>query len=216
MKNSISSSKKSICIPNTISSDVFHPYGKEECRRILGLNTEKKIILYGAMSALEDPNKGWRYLKKALEKLDTNKYMLVVFGSNNSIEVATGIEVKSVGYIFDELHMALLYNAADVIAVPSEQESFSFTTMEALTCGTPVVAFDVGGIGDQVINGENGFLVIPFDISEFAEKIIYTTNHFYSREKLFDLQMMRFSEEVVAKRYMEEYRKVLIRTSKVN
>ena len=62
------------------------------------------------------------------------------------------------GYLKDEYSTALVYNAADIFIAPSLAEAFGYVVMEALSCGTPVVGFNVGGIPDMISHKQNGYL----------------------------------------------------------
>jgi glycosyltransferase involved in cell wall biosynthesis len=70
-----------------------------------------------------------------------------------------------------------LYAAADLMVVPSLQENLAATIMEPLACGTPVVAFGIGGNTDMIDDGENGFIARPFDPSDLAACIARVLHH---------------------------------------
>jgi len=76
----------------------------------------------------------------------------------------------------DGLSLVVLYSAADVMVVPSLQEAWGNTVMESLSCGTPVVAFNTGGIPDMVEHKKNGYLAKPFDVSDLACGIEWLLN----------------------------------------
>ena len=90
-------------IGNPISGDEFIPRDKDECFRLVKLSTKKKVILFGAVNATSDRNKGFDNLRKSLSKLDRSKYILLIFGGviDGDFE---GFETVSTGYIYDELH----------------------------------------------------------------------------------------------------------------
>ena len=68
--------------------------------------------------------------------------------------------------------LSTYYRAADVCLVPSRSESFGLVALEAAACGTPVVASDVGGLRDNVVEGATGFLVASRDSDAFARRVI--------------------------------------------
>ena len=70
-----------------------------------------------------------------------------------------------------------LYAAADVMVVPSLQENLAATIMEPLACGTPVVAFGIGGNVDMIDHESNGFIARPFDIDDLASCIRRVLRH---------------------------------------
>ena len=75
------------------------------------------------------------------------------------------------GYIQDEQTLIELYNLADVFVAPSQQENYPNSVLEASACGTPVVAFRIGGIPDIVSHKESGYLAPYCDIEKLAAGI---------------------------------------------
>jgi glycosyltransferase involved in cell wall biosynthesis len=101
-----------------------------------------------------------------------NDVELVVFGhQSHAQDQHFGYKVHHVGFIQDERLMALLYSALDVFVAPSVEDNLPNTIAEAIACGTPCVAFTIGGIPDMITHRANGFLATPFDVDELAEGI---------------------------------------------
>lgn len=161
-------------IPNGIDINKFKVLNKNECRKILNLPTEGKVIIFGAVGSTTDPNKGFQYLQptlmELLKKHDTTNVKLVVFGSiRPSIAPDMGLETRYIGRLNDDISLNVLYSSADVILVPSIQENLPNVIMESMACGTPAVTFNVGGISDLIDHKINGFMANPFNVSELAE-----------------------------------------------
>ncbi len=76
------------------------------------------------------------------------------------------------------------YNAASMVVVPSHYESFGMVALEAMACGTPVIASDVGGLSLNVADGFNGYLVPKGDVSELAYKMELLLEHQQLRAQL--------------------------------
>jgi len=162
-------------IPNGIDLNRFKPIDKNTAKDILCLSKDKKLILFGAISALSDKRKGFSLLKDALKKYSSKKNKdieLIIFGSSKPRnEEDLGFKTHYLGQLNDEIFLALVYSAADVMIVPSIQEAFGQTASESLACGTPVVAFSNTGLLDIVDHQENGYLAKPFDTTDLANGI---------------------------------------------
>jgi glycosyltransferase involved in cell wall biosynthesis len=83
-----------------------------------------------------------------------------------------GIRVRNLGSINAEEQLVQLYRAADLCVVPSRQENLPNMIMETMSCGTPCVAFAVGGVPELVAHGENGYLAHPGDVEDLARGIL--------------------------------------------
>jgi glycosyltransferase involved in cell wall biosynthesis len=95
---------------------------------------------------------------------------LVVFGAADGVPFG-GMKTYWTGRIDSEQKMTALYNAADLMCVPSRQDNLPNTAVEACACGVPVVAFDIGGLSDIVEHMQTGYLAKPFDTADFARGI---------------------------------------------
>jgi glycosyltransferase involved in cell wall biosynthesis len=165
-------------IPNMIDTDVFKSFDGSLSRKLWNLPTKKKIILFGAINSTNDVNKGYKELVGALLAVNDQNIELVVFGSSNGeISLSDKYNTHFLGHISDDVSLVTLYNSADVVVVPSLQENLSYTIMESLACGTPVVAFDVGGNRDLIDHKVNGYLASPFNTLDLATGIEWVLNN---------------------------------------
>ena len=169
-------------IPYSINLDVFTVLDQILYRKKLGLPRDKKLILFGAASHLSDRRKGFDLLLSALGHLKTQdlhqNLHLVVFGSDTLPPVVgdLGYTSQCMGKLTREEDIAALYGACDVFAAPSREDNLPNTVIESLACGTPVVAFDTGGMPDMIEHLRVGYLAKPFDIQDFAKGIHQLTN----------------------------------------
>jgi glycosyltransferase involved in cell wall biosynthesis len=155
-------------VPNCLDLDLFTPADQEGCRKRFGLPLDKKLVLFGAASP-SDLRKGRDLLADALGSL-TMDVELVVFGAADGVPFG-GMKTYWTGRIDSEQKMTALYNAADLMCVPSRQDNLPNTAVEACACGVPVVAFDIGGLSDIVEHMQTGYLAKPFDTADFARGI---------------------------------------------
>jgi glycosyltransferase involved in cell wall biosynthesis len=165
-------------IPNGIDTGIFRPIEKSAARMSLGLPLDKKLILFGAMNSTGDKRKGFPHLVSALKQLSARdpsmKPECVIFGSTEGAPVEIpGFHVHNLGKVPGEERLALVYSAADVFVAPSVQENLANTVMESMSCGTPVVTFNIGGMPDMIDHQTNGYLAKPFDTSDMARGIAW-------------------------------------------
>ena len=206
-------------IPNGVDLDVFHPIDRARAREASGLSADRPIIIYGAMRATRDPRKGFRELLTALAKFrETPAHqgaVLVVFGDLKPGDLPDlGIESRYVGYIGDDRHLARLYASADIAVMPSLQEAFGKTTIEAMACGTPVVAFDSGGPRDIIDHRVDGYLARPLDTDDLARGIAWSLTEQRTGGGVLGLRARakveaKFDIAVVAARYHALYQTAL-------
>lgn len=158
-------------VPNPIDTSVFTPMDQQQARGELGLPAQVKAAVFGGMGATRFHGKGWDLLRQAVELLPEDTWELWVFGSDVPETTIGPVRIRSLGVISDPQRLAKVYSAANVHVVPSRMESFSQTAAESIACGTPVVAFKVGGLVDVVAHEDLGILVDPFDTTAFAAAI---------------------------------------------
>ena len=201
-------------IPNGLDTKQYKPIEKSLARSILGFPQNKQLILFGAMSATSDPRKGFNLLQSALQKLSQSGWgeqvELVVFGSSqpkNPTEL--GLKSHYLGRLNDDISLSLVYAAADVFIAPSVQDNLPNTVMESLACGTPCVAFDIGGMPDMIDHQQNGYLSKPFDIDDLARGIAWVLEDEERLQKLGvngrEKVEQNFTVEIQANSYMSLY-----------
>ncbi len=216
-KGGLSKNKKIFVVPNPIRTDTFKPIDKKTARQKLKLPVDKKLILIGAMN-LKDERKGFQFLIEALNILNNSKLSdgleLLVFGklSDESLQKIP-IKTHQLGKLKDEEEIINAYNSADVYVAPSLQDNLPNTVMEAMACGIPVVAFNVGGIPDMIEHNLNGILATPRSSEELANgiKLLLTDDNlrktfgFNARDKV----VKNFDERIIAERYLEVYKSLV-------
>lgn len=159
-------------IPNSIETDIFRPYDKTAVRRELGLPLDRQII--GYVPSFSSEVKGYREILAAFEqlqgKLARDPFVMLVGGDTPATQ-AIRFDKKALGYINDNAKLAQAYSAADVVVVPSLEETFSNTAAEAIACGVPVVGFKTGAIPDLALDGKTGYTYQIGDVVGLARGI---------------------------------------------
>jgi glycosyltransferase involved in cell wall biosynthesis len=205
-------------IPNGIDTELYKPLDQGFCRDALSLPGDRKIIMFGAMYSTSDRNKGFDYLVSALRKIAASplrdEILAVVIGADapdGGVDV--GLDIRFLGQLNDDTSLAVAYSAADLFVAPSIQENLPNMVMEAMACGVPCVAFDIGGMPDMIEHRKTGYLARPYEPEDLAEGMSWIMTdigrkHELStscRRKVID----NFSESRIANRYISLYKDIL-------
>jgi glycosyltransferase involved in cell wall biosynthesis len=206
-------------IPHGLDLAKYKPVSQITARELLGLPLKKQLVLFGAApGSTGDTRKGLQFLQPAIQKLQQQENYydleLVIFGATKPQNPTDlGFPVYYLGRFHDDISLALVYSAADVMVVPSMQEAFGQTALESLACGTPVVAFNTTGLKDIVNHQNNGYLAQPFEIEDLAKGIAWVLK---DSDLLLQLrhQARRKAEreyalEIQANRYLSLFQEVL-------
>ena len=207
-KSSLLANKPIFTLPNPINSDFFVAQKKVDCRNYFNLPQNKKLVLFGAMGATSDPRKGYEELTQALQNHKNENVEFVVFGNTQEEKSYDSHTTHFLGKIDDDVVLKKLYNAVDVMIVPSLQENLSNAIMESLSCGTPVVAFDIGGNSDMIEHKKNGYLAKPFDINDLAFGIDWVLSNKDYKQLCINARnkvVNTFSYDLVIPKYIDLY-----------
>lgn len=205
-------------IPNGIDTEIYKPLDKQEARSAYNLPQDKHLILFSAFRATSDKRKGNHFLVQALEKMSQtgwgSKAELVIVGASMpEVPPDFGMKVHYMGYLRDEISQVLLYSAADAVVAPSMQENLSNTVMESLACGTPVVAFNIGGMPDMIDHQLNGYLARPFEPDDLAEGMVWVledkVRHDMLSQRARRTVQERYALKEVSNRYLALYQSIL-------
>jgi len=218
-KSSLLSDVRVEVVPYGLNINIFKPINKSTARNIFNLPENKKIILFGAIRSTSDKRKGFSFLHKAVNYLNeiiTNPkdYYLLVFGASHpENNEPFPFEVNYAGSFSDDASLALLYSCADVFIAPSLEDNLPNTVIESLACGTPVVAFNVGGMPDMIDHRKNGYLAKYKDVEDLSRGINWILDNEKHRQKLaeaaHDKAIREYLLEVQARRYVELYEELL-------
>jgi glycosyltransferase involved in cell wall biosynthesis len=209
--------RRILAIPNPIDTDVYSPKNKLDMKEKWRINPFAKIILFGAAN-INDRRKGLSYLVEALDEFtchcpDTRLVEIVIFGKNNHFDTTRiPFKVNQLSLITSQEELAEIYSMADVFVLPSIEDNLPNTVMEALSCGTPVVAFNTGGIPEMVDHLRNGYLaefLSAKDLAKGIHEILYVADAgqmaFNARSKV----LTDYNNEKVAQQYMDVYQSVI-------
>ena len=221
-----------MAIANPLDTEVWRPINQEVAREELGLPQGVPLILFGAVDGESDPRKGFDLLleaipllKNSLDAQGIRSVELIVFGQETPKEGSNlshlNIPTHYFGRINNDHTLQLLYSAADVMVVPSRQETFGQTASEALACGCPVAAFAATGLLDVVEHLHCGYLAKPYDPQDLATGIEWLIRSQEGEKNGTRLQeptlrlaarkhaVDHFSYPVIAQQYLTAYQKAI-------
>lgn len=207
-------------IPNPIDTQFYVPAGSEntpvrnEICRSLKLPSEKYLLLFTAYK-VTDVNKGIDYLIESITLLCEehpelrNKIALVLTGrESDAVRDDFKIPVYSMGYVKDEKTMLRLYQAANLLLMPTLMDNLPNTIVEAMSCGTPCVAFNVGGLSQMIDNETNGYLAECRNSLDFAHgiaKLLTSPSYPALCRNARTKAVQSYSEKSVADRFITLY-----------
>jgi glycosyltransferase involved in cell wall biosynthesis len=205
-------------IPNGIDINKYKSIDKSIARSILGLPQDKQLILFGAISATSDTRKGFHLLESALKQLSQagweNRIELVIFGASQPQDLPKiGFKSHYLGRLNDDISLSLVYSAADIFIAPSLQDNLPNTIIESLSCSTPCVAFNIGGIPDIIDHQQNGYLAQPYEIEDLTKGIIWILENKQRWRNLCNNARQtveqKFTLEIQAKSYLSIYQELI-------
>jgi glycosyltransferase involved in cell wall biosynthesis len=187
-----------VYLPNSVDTNFFKP----------GKNKEENLLLYvGRITEL----KGLHLLIEALKYLKKNVRLVIIGPPDwntsyyqkllNTFERENAKGKHKISYLgaMEQSEIVKWYQKASLFILPSFVEGFPVTVLEALSCGTPVVATNVGGIPEVIQNNETGILIPPSNPVSLAKAI----DHLLENEDI-RLEMTRRGREKVQKQYSLE------------
>lgn len=180
---------------NPLDTSIFFPADKQLARQRLGLPAEKKIVLMVAQH-LSNLYKGVKEGIAALNQVtDPDLFVVTVGGHAQKVLQQCRAPGKAIPYQANPASLADFYRAADVFIMPSRCETFGMVAAESMACGTPVVAFSVGGLTDVIAENEGGILVPSEDSSAMASAIQHLLEDDEKRLKLGSIAESRAHRE---------------------
>ncbi|MEM9446967.1 MAG: glycosyltransferase family 4 protein [Cyanobacteria bacterium P01_E01_bin.6] len=203
-------------IPPGLNTQHFKPHDSKQCRMLLGIPTDKHVVM-AAADRLTDPRKGGDLLVQALNTLPQSlrtEVVLVTLGYGaEKLSESVNTKTINLGFISGDHLKAIVYSAADIFLFPTRAENFGLVAQEAMACGTPTIAFKVGGVPDLVRHNITGYLAEPENIQDFQRGIIQLLEDHELRESLGqqsrNVALAEYRQEQYAQEYLALYRDIL-------
>ncbi|MDQ3535801.1 MAG: glycosyltransferase [Bacteroidota bacterium] len=199
-------------IMNGIDLDKFFPLDKIESKKKLDINPNKKVILFLA-SNIEDKRKGLIYFLKSISLINNKEDIHILCVGSGKIVLPHDLECTFMGSISNFQELIQIYSSSDIFVIPSLEDNLPNTIIESLSCGTPVVGFNTGGIPDLIVNNYNGFLANRGDENDLAEKInLLLMNDNMLKEFSINSRIFvkeKLDNDIQSKKYIELYKSIL-------
>jgi glycosyltransferase involved in cell wall biosynthesis len=193
---------------NPVPKSFFEPLDRESCKKTLGLSLEKPTVLCIAGN-LSEERKGGPILNEIL-KSDTKEHcQFFLIGEGNQFNDP---KIKSLGFVKDELTLRIAYHAADVLLHPAQVDNLPNTVAESMSCGTPVLALNTGGLPEMVIPNKTGWLVEEMNSSAMIKRlksVVQSKQANELRQSTKETARMLFNEEKVANGYFKAFEQAL-------
>lgn len=204
-----------VTIHNPIDTVIFSKQDKTASRKKWDVPQNAKVVLFGAAN-INHTRKGISYLIEALRSLKqapgTATIHVVVFGKSKGFDFSQiPFGVTSLPVITSENDLAEIYSLADVFVLPSLEDNLPNMVMEALSCSTPVVAFNSGGTKDMVDHMQNGYLADYLSVNDLAKGITFVLSQNTdelgqnARKKISE----NFSYDIIAEKHTHLYQRLL-------
>ncbi len=200
-------------IPNGFDPGCYQYRPRREARESLGLPQDRKIVAISS-AALENKLKGLRFALEAITaNRDLSPLVVLIGHSHSGVEkLLDGVSCQVTGFLEDRAQMGLFLAAADLLLYPSLGDNLPVTIQEAMAAGTPVLAFDVGGVPELVQPGKTGWLAPARDqeaLNRKLRKILQSdeTAEFGERARI--LIHKDFSAACCLERHTNLYRRIL-------
>lgn len=175
-------------IPNGVDLSIFRPADRRAARMELGIPQDAHVLLFTANVIRDNVWKDYRTLREAIrlaaESSQERQIHLIGLGDDGTSERIGRAEIRFVPYQDDPAIVARYYHAADIYVHAARADTFPTSVVEALACGIPVVATAVGGIPEQIDDGQTGLLVPAADEHLLAKRIVQLLDDDALRQRL--------------------------------
>jgi glycosyltransferase involved in cell wall biosynthesis len=167
-------------IPYGVDPDIYHPGDRSRARAILGLPQDAFVIVFSAFSgAGTNPYKDFYTVRAATQRLRSEdasgRWLLVCIGGR--VRPQDDANIRYTGYLSDPHDVARYYRSADLLLHSANAENSPLVILEAMACGAAVVATGVGGIPEQIVSGETGFVAPRGDSEAMARHVLWLMRH---------------------------------------
>jgi glycosyltransferase involved in cell wall biosynthesis len=208
-------------IPHGVETDVYRPLNRQYCRAVLGIPENRKVLSFMAMRM--DPNdehtyrKGCDLLVEALkafpEDLKSEVTLLLIGAGGQQLADSVGIDALDLGYVSSDHLKAVAYSASDLFIFPTRADNMPLVLIESIACGTPIVSFGIGGVGEMVRTDVTGHLAEPENVADFRDGIVRLLRddqlRDHMRRRCREIALKEYPLDLQVQSYLRLYRELL-------
>lgn len=197
--------KRKCIINNSVDYHLFSPHNKIESRAKLNIKPDQIVFAFMAAN-IEEKRKGLDVLMSAVESLHNPNAMVLAIGQF-SPHRSESPNIKCLGSLSDASVISSVLSAADYFVMPSFQEAFAQSPLEAMACGIPVIAFPCSGV-KELITERNGVMCSDFTEQALLSGIREALGKKYDMEEIRNDMISRFSPEHISSQYISLYQQL--------
>jgi glycosyltransferase involved in cell wall biosynthesis len=206
-------------IPYALDTEIFQPRNRSVAREVLGIPQDAPVVLF-VSSDVNSHLKGSQFLTQALAGIDDrSKLFLLSVGQGTSANFQKLRHAHFQNVQNDRL-LSFIYSAADVFVAPSLGDNLPNTVLESIACGTPAIAFSIGGMPDLIRPGVTGLLATPGDSADLRAAIVRLLGDNDMRAEMSahcrQVAIAEYDLSVQARRYLKLYEEMLGRKTNSN
>jgi glycosyltransferase involved in cell wall biosynthesis len=203
-------------IPYGIDTGILTPRDKISCRKILGIPSDKKILLYTAFD-VTNKMKGSDIVMDVINRIPIKirKNICLLLMGQNAEQIIPKLDVEcfDMGFVTSDLTKSIIYSTADVLLYPTRADNLPFVVLESMSCGTPVVSFRIGGVPELVRPSITGLLAAPFNKEEIMSNVMELLENDSARNTMSincrNIIKSEYTLELQAERYKNLYCSIL-------
>jgi D-inositol-3-phosphate glycosyltransferase len=218
-------------IPPGVDTSRFYPIPKDEAKDVIDIPPKSRLILFVGriepLKGIDNLIKAIAIIQKRGELACCPHRLAIIGGEPNAIPEEMNAEMANLQEMVEELGienfviflgkqdqkmLPYYYSASEVVVMPSYYESFGMVALEAMACGTPVVASQIGGLAFLVKDGETGFVVPGNDVNVMADRLVKLIKDKELQKKL-GIQSATYAKKfdwsIISEAIKEEYLKLL-------
>lgn len=206
---------KIVMMPNGYNPELFYreEYSKEELLKLFGINKKYDNIICFAGRLV--PNKGVDILLNSAKIYERDNVLTLIVGDGSEYKSLSLLKeklgLKNVVFVGNQNAEVLrkIYSASDICVVPSREEAFGLVALEAIACGTPIIATKQGGMIDFVTK-DVGRLIERENVEELAEEIkkILNGETNFNKDYLQDYAKSNYSQEILMDKLLNLYEEI--------